>query len=99
MGKCYNGIWLCGYIFHFALTQERTELLLEGPLEDKIVGEPDELDGAILGQIFGGISDIELGPEGYLYVISIGQGKLFRLSRMSGPRDSAPTLTKSVKSK
>jgi hypothetical protein len=68
MGKCYNGIWLCGYIYHFALTQERTELLLEGPLEDKIVVEPDQLDGAILGQIFGGlIQSLDLKATSMLY--------------------------------
>jgi aldose sugar dehydrogenase len=68
-----------GYLYHFDLSQDRTELLLKGPLKDNIVDEPNELDENILGQIFGGTSDIELGPDGCLYIISIGQGKIFRL--------------------
>jgi aldose sugar dehydrogenase len=28
---------------------------------------------------FGGITDLEVGPDGYLYVVSIGQGKIFRI--------------------
>ena len=28
---------------------------------------------------FGGITDLEVGPDGYLYVVSIGLGKIFRI--------------------
>jgi hypothetical protein len=28
---------------------------------------------------FGGISDIKVGPDGYLYVISMGEGAIYRI--------------------
>ena len=43
------------------------------------MNQPNELKENVFGHIFGGISDIEVGLDGYLYVISIGQGKIFRI--------------------
>ena len=31
------------------------------------------------GEGFGGITDSEIGPDGYLYIVSIGQGKYSKL--------------------
>jgi aldose sugar dehydrogenase len=33
----------------------------------------------VFGEGFAGISDLETGPDGYLYVVSLGQGKIFRI--------------------
>lgn len=33
----------------------------------------------MFGEGFAGISDLEVGPDGYLYVVSLGQGKIFRI--------------------
>jgi aldose sugar dehydrogenase len=54
-------------------------LKLPGYLKDKIAITTSELDGTIFGEGFGGITDIEVGPDGNLYVVSIGQGKIFRI--------------------
>ena len=69
-----------GYLYHFDLNDKRTGLQLYGSLEDKVVDNAEELQGSVFGQIFGGISDIEVGHDGYIYVISIGQGKIFRIT-------------------
>lgn len=84
LGKQYEndifvGDFNNGYLYHFDLNANRNELSLDGPLADKVVNHPAELHANIFGQIFGGISDIEVGPDGYLYVVSIGQGKIFRI--------------------
>ena len=63
-----------GNIYHFDLNQERTELTLTGDLRDKIADNVDELEGVIFGKGFGGITDLEVGPDGYLYVLSLHQG-------------------------
>jgi aldose sugar dehydrogenase len=63
-----------GNIYHFDLNEERTELALNGNLRDKVADEMDELEGVIFGQGFGGITDLEVGPDGYLYVLSLRQG-------------------------
>ncbi|MGC1263465.1 MAG: hypothetical protein WA932_05825 [Nitrososphaeraceae archaeon] len=61
------------------MSKDRKHLLLKGPLEDKIANNADELQGAILGRGFNGITDIEVGPDGYLYVLSFA-GSIFRIS-------------------
>jgi aldose sugar dehydrogenase len=68
-----------GNLYHFDLSEDRNQLLLDGPLEDKIADSPDELQKAILAHGFNGISDIEVGPNGYLYVLSYA-GEIFRIS-------------------
>jgi aldose sugar dehydrogenase len=68
-----------GNLYHFDLNDDRTELSLDGDLEDKIVDHSREIVYYIFGQRFAGISDIEVGPDGYLYIISIGEGKVFKI--------------------
>lgn len=68
-----------GRIYHFQLSRDRTELILSSPLEDKIANTTSELKNVIFAEGFGGITDLEVGPDGHLYIVSIGQGKIFRI--------------------
>jgi aldose sugar dehydrogenase len=79
-----------GRLYHFDLNQERTGLGLPEALSDKVIQVPTSpgLEDIIFGQGFAGITDIEVGPDGYLYIVSIGQGKIFRI--VSGAPDSPP---------
>jgi glucose/arabinose dehydrogenase/plastocyanin len=65
-----------GYLYHFDLNKKRTGLVLHRPLSDKVANNPNELQkaGIIFGKRFGGITDIQVGPDGYLYVLSLYQG-------------------------
>jgi glucose/arabinose dehydrogenase len=65
-----------GYLYHFDLNKKRTALSLIEPLKDKVSNNRDELEngGIIFGKGFGGITDIQVGPDGYLYVLSLYQG-------------------------
>lgn len=70
-----------GRIYHFKLNTDRTELVLPNSLGSKFLTSlyaPD-VDKILFGQGFGGITDLTVGPDGYLYVVSIGQGKIFRI--------------------
>jgi aldose sugar dehydrogenase len=49
-----------GNIYHFKLNEDRTQLSLDGPLQDKIVDSPDELKTKLFGQGFGAITDLKL---------------------------------------
>ena len=64
-----------GNIYHFDLNGKRTSLSLDNKLADKIANNRDELQEVIFAQGFGGIVDIELGPDGYLYVLSLYEAK------------------------
>lgn len=68
-----------GNIYHFELDDQRKGLLLGGALDDKVIDSDIENEKIIFGEGFGGISDLEIGPDGYLYVVSIGQGKIYKL--------------------
>src|SRR5918995_367451 len=68
-----------GWIYHFDLNEYRTDIILDGLLADKIAHTPEEMQETIFGEGFGGITDLEVGPDGYLYVVSIGQGAIYRI--------------------
>ena len=69
-----------GRLYHFDLNQDRTGLLLEGVLGDRVANNVQELDPVIFGTGFRSISDIETGPDGYLYFLLYGPGKIFRIA-------------------
>jgi aldose sugar dehydrogenase len=72
-----------GNIYHFDLNNDRTELVLQGQLTDKVAHNISENQDIIWGKGFGIITDIQIGPEGYLYILSInlpqGRGTIFRI--------------------
>jgi len=74
-----------GNIYHFDLNKERAELLLpfNSSLSDKIVSSNETDDEIIFGKGFGGITDIEVGPDdGYMYVLTFdgsGKGTIYRI--------------------
>ena len=69
-----------GYVFHFDLNSNRTELYLKGPLKDRIANNyGDELPNNIFGDGFDVISDITVGPDGYLYIVSLTKGEIYRI--------------------
>ncbi|HEX7033082.1 MAG TPA: PQQ-dependent sugar dehydrogenase [Nitrososphaera sp.] len=68
-----------GTLYHFDLDESRSELVLEGLLADKVADNDSELDSVIFGTGFGSITDIEVGPDGYLYVLLYG-GDLIRIT-------------------
>jgi glucose/arabinose dehydrogenase len=79
-GKEYqNDIFVADYnygnIYHFDLNKNRTHLSLKGPLADKIANNTGELQDVIFGTGFGAITHFEIGPDGYLYILSLYDAK------------------------
>jgi glucose/arabinose dehydrogenase len=70
-----------GRIYHFDLNNNRTELVLPNSLASKFIASRNAagVEKIIFGQSFGGVTDLTVGPDGYLYIVSIGQGKVFRI--------------------
>lgn len=67
----FVGDFHTGNLYHFDLRKDRTRLLLEEPLKDSIANSTSELGKIIFGKGFGGITDLEVGPDGYLYVLAV----------------------------
>ncbi len=59
-----------GNIYDFNLDSNRQHLYLEGALLDKIANNTNELKGVIFANGFGKVADMEIGPDGLLYVLS-----------------------------
>jgi aldose sugar dehydrogenase len=84
LGKQYQndifvGDVLNGRIYQFELNEARTGLVLQEPLDDKVADDDGENEDIVFGEGFGSISDLEVGSDGYLYVVSIGLGGIYRI--------------------
>ncbi len=90
LGKEYKGNlfvadYNSGYLYRFILNQTRTGLLLNSPLYDGVANNNLEKLEAVFAKIEGGITDLDIGPDGLIYIVSQnGQnGKILRLEPMS----------------
>jgi glucose/arabinose dehydrogenase len=73
-----------GRIIHFHLDKDRNGLYLRGPLRDKVENNPQGYNATVFGRNFGSIVDLETGPDGYLYVLSLttpaaDEGRIYRI--------------------
>lgn len=69
-----------GRIYNFNLNSQRNALVLTGVLSDRIANTDSETQSVIFGERFGGITDLKVGlGDGYLYVLSIGNGAVYRI--------------------
>lgn len=82
LGKQYEDDLLVadayGRIYHFELNENRSALDLNGPLKDKVANDDFEFQDLIFAQGLDTITDIEVGPDGYVYVLSYS-GKIFKI--------------------
>jgi glucose/arabinose dehydrogenase len=69
-----------GNIYHFELNANRTGLQLQQPLNDKIANNLDELKDIVFVEGFGRITDMQIGPDRFLYILFSDDGiKLDRI--------------------
>ncbi|MGA6990900.1 MAG: hypothetical protein WBX81_10820 [Nitrososphaeraceae archaeon] len=84
-----------GNIYHFDLPHDnntnnnnnnetdgkRDSLLLNGQLSDKIANTTEESNQALFATGFAGVTDLEVGPDGYLYILTFhkSQGSIYRI--------------------
>lgn len=95
-----------GLLYRFTLNEERDAIFINDTyvgnvelLEDNEIDDPKENQPLIFGQGFGGITDIQVGPDGYLYILSY-TGSIYRIlpiadsivpkSQPSSPPSSPP---------
>ena len=77
-------------LYHFDLSSNREELMLSGNVSDRISESSNDLDSFVFGEQFGRITDIEVGPDGNLYVLShlsggdkgFRNGSIFKISKV-----------------
>jgi aldose sugar dehydrogenase len=74
-----------GYLFHFNLTGNRNKIAVDDPrLADRVADnlakhEITESESLLIGRNFGAVTDIETGPNGNLFVVSLTQGTVYEI--------------------
>jgi len=70
-----------GILYEFKLNTERNGFVFsDESLKDKIANRNDSINEITLGSGFNGITDIKVGPDGLIYVVSIMDGAIYRIS-------------------
>lgn len=76
-----------GYLFHFNLTGNRRKIGVDDPrLEDRVAdnfakNDLTESESLLIGRNFGVATDIETGPNGNLFVVSLTNGAVYEIFR------------------
>jgi aldose sugar dehydrogenase len=76
-----------GYLFHFNLTGNRRAVGVDDPrIEDRVADnlakhELTESESLLIGRNFGVATDIETGPNGNLFVVSLTNGEIYEIFR------------------
>jgi aldose sugar dehydrogenase len=74
-----------GNLYFFEVNENRDGISLDttqqqSGLSDFVVNSEDELSAIIFGSSFGGITDIETGPDESLYILSYDEGIIYKIS-------------------
>jgi aldose sugar dehydrogenase len=84
-----------GYLYYFEVNEVRTGIKFDSNsssssqtgLTDLVADNEQEMSAIALGTDFGGITDIETGPDGFLYILTLdresdGEGKIYRITQL-----------------
>ena len=83
VGDCNNG-----NMYKFELNQNRNGFVFQSDqLKDNVVNIGDSMDEIILGSGFGCMTDIKVGPDGLLYIVSLSDGTIYRIIPKSLSQD------------
>ncbi|MFZ0265576.1 MAG: PQQ-dependent sugar dehydrogenase [Nitrososphaeraceae archaeon] len=80
-----------GNLYFFEVNQNRNGLQFNSQsqpgLSDLVADNDEESSSVVLGSGFGGIADIETGPDGFLYILThdrgTGEGNLYKVSSVA----------------
>ncbi|HZA69304.1 MAG TPA: hypothetical protein VE548_06345, partial [Nitrososphaeraceae archaeon] len=67
-----------GNLYYFRVNPDRSALVLDN-IPDLLIDNEQEQSSIIFGNGFGAITDLETGPDGYLYVTSYDAGTIYRI--------------------
>ena len=82
------GSFLGGLLYKFELNENRDGFRFDNDqLKDLVLDNEDNPSEIIFGTGFAGITDIKEGPDGSIYIVTIGDGKIFRISPILTPTD------------
>jgi hypothetical protein len=69
-----------GNLYKFELNENRDGFEFTSSfLQDNVINKNESMDEIIIGTGFGCVTDIERGPDGFLYIVSLSEGTVFRI--------------------
>ncbi len=87
VGDCING-----NIYRFNLNEQRTGFIFNSSeLQDNTLNTGESNEEILFGTGFGAITDVEEGPDGFLYIVSLSNGKIYRII----PKEVAQSIPQS----
>jgi glucose/arabinose dehydrogenase len=89
-GDAFVGDVNNGRIYRFQLNAMRNNFVLGGALADGVGDSGGELTPLIFAGGFSGVTDLKVGPDGRLYVVSIGNGRIYAITAAPRFSDSTP---------
>ena len=75
-----------GNVYYFEVNEDRTGIIFDASqtdLIDLVADNEEELSTIIFASGFGSITDIETGPDGFLYILSYDDGIIYRIAPSS----------------
>lgn len=84
-----------GYLFRLRLSGDRLKIAMSDPrLQDTVADNLDKFDiteseSLLIGKNFGVTTDIQTGPDGYLYVVSLSNGAVYQIAASNSLQLSA----------
>ena len=76
----FVGDCITGNLYKFELNENRDGFEFTSSfLQDNVINKNETMDEIIIGTGFGCVTDIERGPDGFLYVVSLSEGTIYRI--------------------
>ena len=70
-----------GNLYKFELNSDRTEFVFDDPaLADRVINAGERMEEIVFGTGFGCITDLEVAPDGSLYVVSLTHDAIYRIT-------------------
>jgi aldose sugar dehydrogenase len=74
-----------GQLYFFRMNASRDDFILTGALADRVADSTAERNMSRWGTGWGVVTDLKIGPDGYLYVCSIFAGRVYRVRPVNPP--------------
>ena len=84
-----------GNVYYFEVNEDRTGIIFDASqtdLIDLVADNEEELSTIIFASGFGSITDIETGPDGFLYILSYDDGIIYRIAASSNNQVAASVI-------
>ncbi len=74
-----------GGLYQFTLNANRDDFVLTGALVDRVADSVSERNLSRVGTNWGVVTDLRMGPDGYLYVVSMFANRIYRIRPVNPP--------------